>query len=222
MRTDASSREPIRGFTLLELLVVVAIGMILAAVALPTLTNAVRAYKIQGAAKQVTGDLQTARGRAVMTNATNGVSLVIVDADTYRYVQEDLTKSDDTPLGPLLDLPQGVRFVTTTDAAGSPSVRFQRLGSFCNPGAASGCATGVVPLCVGGETNPATCACLTTEKAARCTNSAGMKYFAPDSVAIGGIDGGVYVQLLEETTGLSRRVHIAPGGRVRAAQGQGD
>jgi prepilin-type N-terminal cleavage/methylation domain-containing protein len=222
MQTDAPSRERNSGFSLIELLVVVAIGMILAAVGLPGFARAVRSYKIQGAAKQVAGDLQTARSKAVMTNTTNGVSLVIVDSDSYRYVQEDLTKSDDTPRSPLLDLPQGVRFVAQTGAERSPSIRFQHMGGFCNPGAGGVCVGGVKPLCDGSETNPATCACSSDEKTKRCTDSAPQNYFAPDSPATGGVTGGVYAELREETTDLMRRVHIAPGGRIRPGQGQAD
>jgi prepilin-type N-terminal cleavage/methylation domain-containing protein len=222
MRNGVSSREGNSGFSLVELLVVVAIGITLATIALPGFARAIRSYHIQGAAKQVAGELQTARSKGVMTNTANGVSFVIVDSDSYRYVQEDLTSAGDTPLAPLLDLPPGVKFVPTGDAAGSPSVRFQHLGGFCNPGAGGTCLAGVAPVCTGSETNPASCACLSTEKARRCTDTAVTKYFAPDSPATGGIVGGLYVQLLEGATGLVRRVHIAPGGRIRAGQGQAD
>ncbi len=133
MRTDVSPRERNGGFSLIELLVVVAIGVILAAVGLPGLIRSMRSYKIQGAAKQVAGDLQTARSRAVMSNTQTGVSLVIVDSDSYRLVFEDRMRADDVPLGPLQDLPQGVHFVQNTVNGKASSIRFQQLGGFCNP-----------------------------------------------------------------------------------------
>ena len=222
MRTEPSSCERSSGFSLIEMLVVVAIAMILAATGLPILVSAVRSYKIQGATKQMVGELQTARGKAVMTNANHGVSFVIVDDDSYRYVQEDLDGDDDQPRSPLLDLPRGVHFVPTSVTGSSPSVRFENLGGFCNPDGATGKCTraGVTPICP--DDTDKLCACTLTEKPRRCTTHAGEKFFAPDSPTTGGVDGGLYVQLAEETTGLRRRVHIAPGGRIRAGQGQND
>jgi len=222
MRTEPSSRERSSGFSLIEMLVVVAIAMILAATGLPILVSVVRSYKIQGATKQMVGELQTARGKAIMTNAHRGVSFVIVDDDSYRYVQEDLDQDDDQPRSPLLDLPQGVRFIPTGVAGSSPSVRFENLGGFCNTATVTGTCTkaGVTVICVGPTDK--FCGCTSTEAPKRCTTHAGENFFAPDGPTTGGVDGGLYVQLAEETTGLRRRVHIAPGGRIRAGQGQND
>jgi prepilin-type N-terminal cleavage/methylation domain-containing protein len=186
-----------RGFTLVELLVVVAIIVILAAISLPQLTGALRNYRIAGAARQITSDLQSARGKAIMTNTNNGVSFVVVDFNSYRLVQEDLAASEQ--LMPLLDLPAGVSFVAlaagTSGATGS--VRFNRLGSFCSPGGSCGAA--VSGVCTSQET-----------AAKRCTTGVGSLYFAPVTAR----PGYVSVTLLEETTGLSRVVQIAPGGSV--------
>ena len=43
-----------------------------------------------GAAQEVAGELQSARSKAIMTNTNSGVSFVVVDKDSYRFVQEDL------------------------------------------------------------------------------------------------------------------------------------
>jgi Tfp pilus assembly protein FimT len=58
-----------RGFSLLELIVVVAITMVLAAVLLPNVINTIYNIRLRSAANDVTGLLQQARFRAIRDNA---------------------------------------------------------------------------------------------------------------------------------------------------------
>jgi prepilin-type N-terminal cleavage/methylation domain-containing protein len=129
-----TKRRRDRGFTLLEMLVVVAIVATMAAVALPSIGTYIRNYKIKGASQEVAGEVTTARSKAIMTNTNSGISFVTVDADSYRWVHEDLAAGEQ--LGPLKDLPIGIRFVASGTANAGPSIRFQRLGGFCTPGIA--------------------------------------------------------------------------------------
>ena len=185
------------GFSLVEMLIVVAIVMIMAAVALPNIGQYLRTYKIRGASRVVTGDLQSARSKAIMSNTNAGVSFVVVDADSYRIVQEDLpTGPPNEQLGPLKDLPAGIEFESKT-AATSDSVRFNRLGGFCNP-ADAGCAAAATPVCVGAEV------------ANRCNYDAASLYVEPLATPA----GSVVVTLWETNTDLRTSVRLAPGGRV--------
>jgi prepilin-type N-terminal cleavage/methylation domain-containing protein len=182
-----------RGFSLVEMLIVVAIVMVMAAVALPNIGQYIRNYKIRGAAQDVAGEMQAARSKAIMGNTNAGVSFVVVDADSYRYVLEDLAPADEQ-FGPLKDLPMGVRFVVS---GVGPTLRFNRLGGFCDPEAGGSCAAAVATVCRDEETE-------------RCNREAGAAYVAVDP----DVAGGLVITLLEEATGLRRTVRVAPGGRV--------
>jgi len=195
--------RPDRGFTMIEILIVIAIIGIIAAVALPNIGQYIRNYKIRGAAQQVAGELQSARSKAIMSNTNEGVSFVAVDADSYRFVQEDLAldvAAGRLPAGaemsPILDLPIGIRFVPAGAGASTASLRFLRMGNFCNPEAGGGCDPAVVTVCYAAEAS------------AKCNREAGTAYFAPEA------DGTLVLTLLEETSQLRRTVRIAPGGRV--------
>ncbi len=197
MANDARVRQRRdRGFSLVELIVVVAIVAIMAAAALPAISNYIRHYRVKGAAQEVAGDLQAARSKAIMSNTNNGVSFMAVDADSFRWIHEDLLAGEQ--LGPLKELPIGIRFVASGAADASPSLRFNRLGGFCNP-------AGVAPC---GAAIPLAGACI--EGVARCGREPGGPFVGTEP------GGGMVVTLLEENTGLQRTVRIAPGGRVLA------
>jgi prepilin-type N-terminal cleavage/methylation domain-containing protein len=195
-------RRTERGFSLVEMLIVVAIIMIIAAVALPNIGQYIRNYRIAGAAQEVAGELQAARSRAIMSNTNNGVSFVVVDRDSYRFVQEDRPPAEPERLSGMRTLPQGVEFVVSDLDDPAPTLRFLRLGGFCRP--SFGSCPAPVPLAERSRANEASLVDGATD----------------DGLYIGTDPNGVMeIRLREIGTGLERTVRIAPGGRVLAQPG---
>jgi prepilin-type N-terminal cleavage/methylation domain-containing protein len=149
------------GFSLVEMITVMAIIMIMAAVIIPPLANYVRLYRIRAATNQVGGSISAARMRAISKNANLGVTFAVIGNDSYRVVIEDDQNPQTAPnwltigaenwgtvltipaqVGPLERLPQGIIFVSPADcpiptggvaatAADTWGLRFGRLGAGC-------------------------------------------------------------------------------------------
>lgn len=92
IRTDARARnrEPwgdVRGFSLLELLLVVALLATVGAMAVPAVTNSLDGMRVGMSAREVERELQTARLKAVSTNKPIRVRFNCPAADQYRRVE---------------------------------------------------------------------------------------------------------------------------------------
>ena len=201
MRNRRHSRMPAgeTGFSLVELLIVVALIVVMAAIATPNLMGYLRLYKIRGTAQQVAGQLQQARSKAIMGNTNRGVVFVVVDADSYRWIQEDqldvLPVAASPLTGGLFNLPVGIRF--QPQVGGAVGIRFNRLGAACVPGT-TGCATiAATPFCLATET-------------ANCGDAP-----APVNAYVNIANVQMLtVTLRELATNITRTVQISPGGRV--------
>lgn len=87
-RTENDQRiRPVpRGFTLIELMVVMAILAILAAVSIPSYISWKPSYRLRQAANDLLSDFQTVRATAIKRNVQCSVSLEIDGGDVTGYV----------------------------------------------------------------------------------------------------------------------------------------
>jgi prepilin-type N-terminal cleavage/methylation domain-containing protein len=202
-----------RGFSMIELLIVVAIIAIMAAVSLPIVVSYLRVYKIRGASQEVAKEIQGVRGKAISKNVNFGMVFLVVDDVSYRWVAEDDMNSADTtflanarvPLdealpditdrtagpqrGPTQFLPRGIVFSQTCadlpDGTWESGMRFNRLGAWCRP------------------TTDEPCPEIDLGSDFVLSNSAGE---------------GAVVCLLQPDTGVTRTVAVSTGGRVQTQQ----
>jgi prepilin-type N-terminal cleavage/methylation domain-containing protein len=136
------------GFSLIELLTVVAIIVIIAAAATPSLLHYVRFYRVRGAAQQLMSDLTRARQTAVSKNANNGVVVVFQNlANVDRQARYSVVLEDDqTPATrgmPIVSVQGAIDDLDAGVAGAEEQVLVDRITpseiQFSYAGAADGC-----------------------------------------------------------------------------------
>ena len=203
------------GFSLIEVMTVVTIIGILAAISFPAISSYVRNYQIQGGAQQVTSEVQLARTKAIMRNVNRAaVFMVLPDANPanpptrFQWLMPDQSilkvtdprlpaggfrnvgdlQADPAQVGPIHILPQGLQFVANGTRGG---VGFNRLGAQCDL-VGSACGTPLID-----DTGATMC---------------------PNCVAFNPLTGQSTVTILQPLTGLQKTIVVEAGGRVMQTQ----
>jgi len=204
----------IRGFTLIEMLVVVGIISLTAAVMLPNIAGYIRAGRIRAAQDAVSGALQRARNVAIMKNTQMGVTFITQDNSTYWVHVEDtiagVTAGDvgftrqgvnfaapNNVLSTRYILPAEVEFAANAAdcpgiagfAPAQASVRFDRYGQMSLPGVLVGTTT-IPPVVLDGGSTTVN------------------RIYAPAGT------GDRSVCLVDRRTGLRRWLQISTSGRI--------
>ena len=112
------------GFTLIEVLIVVALIAVLAGVSAPVVAGAMARYNLNSAAQQVTSTVRSARFQAVGKNLDLRVRFNFPAGGQYQIVEPD-----NTPVGAVQTLPAGVSVVAPADIQITPE---GRMGAAAN------------------------------------------------------------------------------------------
>jgi type IV fimbrial biogenesis protein FimT len=84
--TDGAKNTISRGgFTMVEVLVVLVIGSILTAIAVPSVINFLQKYRLEGATRVIWSDMQSAKMSAVKANQSVSVQLLTSTSYSYSY-----------------------------------------------------------------------------------------------------------------------------------------
>jgi prepilin-type N-terminal cleavage/methylation domain-containing protein len=117
-RTAAGRWRSVRGFTLLELLLVVTIIGVLTGVAIGITPRVVRSMKGDSIAQQLNGFLRNAREQAIARR--RNIRVAATDGDTVASTQVDVPAGT-TPLG-FVDLEGGLQFIQFTGQGDTPDL----------------------------------------------------------------------------------------------------
>ena len=195
LRRSANLRSQ-SGFTLLELLIVVAIGMIAAAMTMPLFNTAVNQYRLRTSAVDLDGLLQRARSRAVKDNRSYALQTAQVVQGAFTYTQVYLDLNGNATLDP-----------------GEPQIQLQRNVSLVTGGGIP-----AIPVATPGFTPQATTAQVNfSARGTPCVLVNGLCISWDSNGAAPNQVGFVYYLRAPLSAGNSwSAVSIAPSGRFRA------
>ncbi|HET9804547.1 MAG TPA: prepilin-type N-terminal cleavage/methylation domain-containing protein [Candidatus Acidoferrum sp.] len=86
LRSPRATRSN-RGFSLIEMVMVVAVGLVLAAISVPVIQSVTRTMRLNAAVSAVTGAMQSTRYRAIYDGCPYTISF-FKDSDTYQLASE--------------------------------------------------------------------------------------------------------------------------------------
>jgi prepilin-type N-terminal cleavage/methylation domain-containing protein len=115
-------KHPQSGFSLIELMIVIAIILVISAMAFPNMSRAITNMRLHSALTSVSGQLQRTRIQAVRTNRIQMAQIGNLSGARVMFIDQAVLqpRAIDTSIMPVVQLPEGVNVET----AALPTVTF--------------------------------------------------------------------------------------------------
>jgi prepilin-type N-terminal cleavage/methylation domain-containing protein len=118
------------GYSLVEMMVTLAVGLILISVALPTMIGAIQSYRLNGASQQIANLIELTRYTAIRRNAVMSMQMAVTNGSTIFYIDLNGNGSLD-PTEPMVILPSDMQVATTQPLTPRPtSTRLAPIQNF--------------------------------------------------------------------------------------------
>jgi len=108
------------GYSLVEMMVTLAVGLILISVALPTMIGAIQSYRLNGASQQIANLIELTRYTAIRRNAVMSMQMTVTNGSTIFYIDLNGNGSLD-PTEPMVILPSDMQVATTQPLTPRPT-----------------------------------------------------------------------------------------------------
>jgi len=108
------------GYSLVEMMVTLAVGLILISVALPTMIGAIQSYRLNGASQQIANLIELTRYTAIRRNAVMSMQMTVTNGSTIFYMDLNGNGSLD-PTEPMVILPSDMQVATTQPLTPRPT-----------------------------------------------------------------------------------------------------
>jgi prepilin-type N-terminal cleavage/methylation domain-containing protein len=120
MNSRGMCRSRLAGYSLVEMVMTLAIGLILAAITLPTLIGAIQGYRLSSAAQQAAGLIDLARYTAIRRNTFISLKKTTQNGNTVLFV--DLKGSGNIdPADPMTLLPTDMQIANGQSLTPAPT-----------------------------------------------------------------------------------------------------